>query len=59
MVCVTHCIIQELVLNEPVRTLIKEEVEELQLRYYNTEVHRAAFMVPQFVKKVCMITIAS
>ncbi len=47
-------IIQELVLSDPVRTLTDEEVEQLQLQYYNTDVHRAAFTVPQFVKKVCM-----
>jgi spermidine synthase len=46
-------IIQELVLSDPVRTLTEEEVEQLQLQYYNTDVHRAAFTVPQFVKKVC------
>lgn len=43
---------QELVLSEPTRTLTEKEVEELQLQYYNTEVHRAAFTVPQFAKKV-------
>lgn len=44
--------IQELVLSEPTRTLTEEEVEQLQLQYYNTDVHRAAFTLPQFVKKV-------
>ena len=54
---VTVAIIQDLVLSEPVRTLTEEEVDQLQLQYYNTDVHRAAFTLPQFVKKVCMITI--
>ena len=44
--------IQELVLSEPTRTLTEEEVEQLQLQYYNTDVHRAAFTLPQFVQKV-------
>ena len=43
-------------MSEPTRTLTEEEVEKLQLQYYNTDVHRAAFTVPQFVKKVCTIT---
>lgn len=51
----TVTIIQDLVLSEPVRTLTEEEVDQLQFQYYNTDVHRAAFTLPQFVKKVCMI----
>ena len=39
-------------MSEPVRTLTEEEVDQLQLQYYNTDVHRAAFTLPQFVKKV-------
>ena len=39
-------------LREPVRTPTEEEVDQLQLQYYNTDVHRAAFTLPQFVKKV-------
>ena len=37
----------------PVRTLTESQVEQMCLRYYNTDIHRAAFALPQFVKKVC------
>lgn len=37
---------------EPVRGLSEEEVDNLQLRYYNSDVHKAAFVLPQFAKKV-------
>ena len=37
---------------EPVTKLSDEQVENLKLRYYNPDVHRAAFVLPQFAKKV-------
>ena len=45
-------------MSDPSRTLTEKEIEELQLQYYNTAVHRAAFTVPQFVKKVCIYSLA-
>lgn len=36
--------------NIPQRTLSEEDVESMGLRYYNSEIHSAAFVVPQFVK---------
>ncbi len=38
---------------EPLRKLSESEVEEMGLKYYNSDVHRAAFVLPQFAKKVC------
>lgn len=35
---------------EPVRTWTAEE-EEKHLRYYNQEIHRASFVLPNFAKK--------
>ena len=49
--CVTFCD-QETVFEQPVRTLSEAQVEEMGLEYYNSDVHKAAFAVPQFVKKV-------
>ncbi|XP_006812014.1 spermidine synthase-like [Saccoglossus kowalevskii] len=35
--------------NEPVRKWSREELEKLNLRYYNSAIHSAAFVLPQFV----------
>ena len=43
---------QDTVFEQPVRTLSEAQVEEMGLKYYNSDVHKAAFMLPQFVKKV-------
>ena len=37
---------------EPVRKLSDEEIDKLELRYYNSAIHSAAFVLPQFAKKV-------
>uniref|UniRef100_A0A8R1DIX7 PABS domain-containing protein n=1 Tax=Caenorhabditis japonica TaxID=281687 RepID=A0A8R1DIX7_CAEJA len=34
----------------PARELSEEQVKALNLRFYNSQVHRAAFVLPQFVK---------
>ncbi|CAR31506.1 PABS domain-containing protein [Caenorhabditis elegans] len=34
----------------PARTLTAEQIKALNLRFYNSEVHKAAFVLPQFVK---------
>ena len=44
---------QETVFESPARALTESQVEEMCLKYYNTDIHRAAFALPQFVKKVC------
>ncbi|KAK3085100.1 hypothetical protein FSP39_024223 [Pinctada imbricata] len=36
---------------EPVQTYTQDEVEKMQLKYYNSEIHRAAFVLPQFARK--------
>ncbi|XP_028037962.1 spermidine synthase [Bombyx mandarina] len=36
--------------NEPQLTFTRDEEEAMNLRYYNSEVHRAAFALPTFVK---------
>jgi spermidine synthase len=37
-------------LREPVRSFTPEQ-EDAQLRYYNKEIHRAAFVLPTFARK--------
>ncbi|XP_070765910.1 spermidine synthase-like [Enoplosus armatus] len=37
---------------EPVKALSKEEVEKMNLKYYNTEVHKASLVLPEFARKV-------
>ncbi|CAG2235178.1 SPE3 [Mytilus edulis] len=39
------------VLGEPLMTYTDAEIKERNLKYYNTEVHRACFTLPQFAKE--------
>ena len=34
------------------RVLTEEQIKEMKLRYYNADVHRASFVLPQFAKEV-------
>lgn len=43
---------QETNFREPVREMTREEVESLSLKYYNPEIHKAAFILPEFARKV-------
>uniref|UniRef100_A0A3B5KGY4 Spermidine synthase n=1 Tax=Takifugu rubripes TaxID=31033 RepID=A0A3B5KGY4_TAKRU len=37
---------------EPVKALSKEEIGTMDLKYYNPEIHRASFILPEFARKV-------
>ncbi|KAK3932872.1 Spermidine synthase [Frankliniella fusca] len=37
---------------EPVRIFSEEELESMQMRYYNADIHRAAFILPRFAQKI-------
>jgi len=37
---------------DPARQLSKDEVETFKLKYYNTDIHKASFKLPQFAHKV-------
>lgn len=39
---------------QPARVLSEEEIEKMGLRFYNSQVHSAAFVLPQFIKKVIL-----
>ncbi|XP_053941899.1 spermidine synthase [Cuculus canorus] len=36
---------------EPVQQLSQQQVEERNLKYYNSDIHRAAFILPEFARK--------
>lgn len=36
---------------EPVQQLTQKQVEQMQLKYYNSDVHHAAFVLPEFARK--------
>lgn len=38
-------------LKEPVREFSREEIKKLGLRYYNSDIHRAAFVLPEFARQ--------
>lgn len=37
---------------EPVKALTQEEMENMSLKYYNPEIHKASFVLPEFARKV-------
>ncbi|XP_077970313.1 spermidine synthase-like isoform X2 [Styela clava] len=37
---------------EPERVLSEDEVEKMNLRYYNSAIHRSSFVLPEFARKV-------
>ncbi|XP_061638179.1 spermidine synthase isoform X1 [Phyllopteryx taeniolatus] len=37
---------------KPMKELSKSELESMNLKYYNTEIHKAAFVLPEFARKV-------
>lgn len=44
--------IQETVFESPLRTITDNEAEEMNLKYYDSDFHRGAFLLPRFIKKV-------
>ena len=50
---------QDTVFEEPVRRLSEEELEEMGLRYYDSDVHKGSFTLPRFARKVDTLTVAS
>jgi len=40
------------VFESPVRKITEKEADEWKLRYYDSEVHKAAFVLPRFAKMV-------
>lgn len=39
------------VFREPIRKLTDVEVQQMDLKYYNTDIHRSAFILPEFARK--------
>lgn len=39
---------------KPLKDFTEEEIEQIGLRYYNADIHRAAFILPQFAKKALL-----
>ncbi|XP_065837121.1 spermidine synthase-like [Oscarella lobularis] len=37
---------------EPLRKITNEEINAMGLKYYNTDVHRASFVLPEFTRKI-------
>lgn len=37
---------------QPVRELTRDEIKSMELQYYNPEIHQAAFILPEFARKV-------
>ena len=42
-------------LRRPCRVLTAKQVEDWNLKYYNSEVHGASFVLPQFARKIVNI----
>ncbi|ESO88834.1 hypothetical protein LOTGIDRAFT_218994 [Lottia gigantea] len=39
---------------KPVRCISQQEVDDMSLKYYNTDIHKASFILPEFVRKVIL-----
>lgn len=37
---------------QPLRELTRDEIDGMDLKYYNPEIHQAAFILPEFARKV-------
>jgi spermidine synthase len=48
---VIGCLDQNRKLSEPLHQYTKGEVDQLNFRYYTSDVHRAAFALPRFAEK--------
>ncbi len=46
------CILQDMVFENPTRTITDAEADGWSLRYYDTQIHKAAFVLPRFAKQV-------
>ena len=44
--------LQDNPLDMPARTLTSSQVTDMNLKYYNSDIHRAAFVLPVFFQKV-------
>ncbi|XP_054269885.1 spermidine synthase isoform X2 [Macrosteles quadrilineatus] len=42
---------KEINFKEPLRIFSEDELDKMKLRYYNADVHRAAFVLPRFAQK--------
>lgn len=42
---------KNLKLDDPITTFTPEEIDKMNLRYYTTEIHRAAFVLPRYIVK--------
>ena len=38
--------------SDPIRKLSVADVELMDFKYYNTDIHKAAFVLPEFARKV-------
>ncbi|KHJ87805.1 hypothetical protein OESDEN_12412 [Oesophagostomum dentatum] len=45
------CSKTDLDVTKPSRTLSDDDVKRMKLRFYNSQVHSAAFVLPQFIKE--------
>ena len=43
---------QDTVFEEPVRQITAEDAAQMDLRYYDSQIHKAAFVLPRFARKV-------
>lgn len=38
--------------NEPRRIYKESEIKKMKMKYYNSDIHKASFVIPQFAKEV-------
>lgn len=43
---------QDVKFNEPRRIYKESEIKKMKMKYYNSDIHKASFVIPQFAKEV-------
>lgn len=51
-ICISWIILQDIKFNEPRRIYKETEIKKMKMKYYNSEIHKASFVIPQFAKEV-------
>ena len=52
------CVVQDMNFRKPLTRYTAEQVREMGWKYYNSEIHEASFVMPQFAQQVsCAVSL--
>ena len=53
--CIIFILLKDTNFNEPLKVYTDKEIQQMNLKYYNSEIHKACFCLPQFAKQVSFV----